>query len=131
MKHETLYISIETSENGYSVTRTKHIYPKYDRACMVTMQECLKTWIKKMDGQTEMMIDIIGNGTHNNFKQSTIIRLIKQHYGDSYAIVWFGDSFIDKPDKEEFTTKKEAVKRYNELFIRIADYLDYDPDEKH
>lgn len=130
MKHETFYISIETEENGYHVTRQKHVFPKYDRACMLTMKETIDYWIAKCKPSDSITIDIIGNGTNRYFKQATIIRFVKHQFGSEYRIIWFGDNqTANDYDRYEYDSKKQAIAKYNELYRLVADYIEYDPND--
>jgi len=124
MKHETFYVSIETTENGYRVTRQKHFMGKYDPSILLDMKECIDSWIAKIKSGVEMTIDVIGNGTENYFHQSTIIRFIKRQWdSDGYSVVWFGEA--QTGEKQEFSNKKDAIKAFNVEYKKVADYIDY------
>jgi hypothetical protein len=123
-KHETFYVSIETTESGYRVTRQKHFMPKYDTAALIDIKECIDSWIAKIKPGQEMSIDLIGNGTANYFHQVSIIRFIKRQWdSDGYTVVWFGDA--QTGEKQEHSNKKDAVKHFNQEYRRVADYIQY------
>jgi hypothetical protein len=124
MKHQSLYISIERKEDGYQVTRQKHIYPKYEKACILTMLEEAHKWANKKSSSygERVCIDIIGNGTDKCFHQVSIMRFIDN--GDDFRVVWFGEK--QTGEGETFTKKREALKRFDDLYKeKIADFIDY------
>lgn len=125
IKHETFYVSIETTENGYRVTRQKHFMGKYDPSILLDMKECIDSWIAKIKSGVEMRIDIIGNGTENHFHQTSILWIVKRKWdSDGYTVVWQGDA-NEKITPVEFSKKSEAVKHFNQEYKKIADYIQY------
>lgn len=121
MKNSSFYFSAEYKKDGYDVSNKKYFNPKYDKAIMVDLLDEVTKWLNKLKND-DYVVEIIGNGLNNNFKQRTICRIWMQKsynkdvYPDRFTVIFFTDN-----DRmlEEFETKKEAFARFKELFVRL------------
>lgn len=122
MKDSSFYLSIETDEKGYKVTRKKYFNPYYDKAMMIDILDEVKKWISK---PTNVMIDLLGNGTTERFKQRSLMRIIKDshyHEGYNYTTIWFGDSGYSRP--QDTKSKAKALKDFKYMLtVLVPDYM--------
>lgn len=120
MKNSSFYFSAEYKKDGYDVSNRKYFNPYYDKAIMVDLLDEVTKWLNKMNTQ-EVLIDIMGNGLKNSFKQSSVCRIVKRYSYQMNTAFEFTVIFFTDNDRmlEEFSTKKEAFARFKELFVKL------------